>query len=202
MACMRKKLLCGLLASVPVLATNAAVADTFTFELTWSGQWAYGPDGPYGNSDAKASAVVVVEAPASDPNVSMDRIRSMTMTVGDAVVGNGTFSQRDFTSIATPYRLLPTLALNERFWLTSYNLYDFTFFGKGNGAPTQFANYTLWSGGVQGSNALYMSSMYVTRTLTSAVPEPATAALLLGGLALVGAMARRRSSPGADDLRY
>ncbi len=155
MACMHKKLLCGLLASVPVLATNAAVADTFTFELTWSGQWAYGPDGPYGNSDAKASAVVVVEAPASDPNVSMDRIRSMTMTVGDAVVGNGTFSQRDFTSIATSYRLLPTLALNERFWLTSYNLYDFTFFGKGNGAPTQFANYTLWSGGVQGSNALH-----------------------------------------------
>lgn len=188
-----KKFIAGVFACASVLASNAAKADIYTFELTWSGQWAYGPEGPFGNSDAKASAIIVMEAPASDPNVTMERITSVSMTVQDADVGNGTFTKSDFSNIYTSYRLVPELAINERYWLSSYDLYDFVVFGNGNGAPTQFANYMLWAGGIQDSNALYISSMYVTRTLASAVPEPASYALLLGGLAMVGALSRRRA---------
>lgn len=194
MAQIRQRMISCVFACASILASQAAMADTYTFELTWSGQWAFGTDGPYGNSDAKAAAIIVMEAPASDPNLTMDRITDVSMTVWDADVGNGTFSKSDFSNIYTSYRQVPELALNERYWLSGYDLYDFLVFGNGNGAPTQFANYTLWSGGIQGSNALYMSSMYVTRTLTSAVPEPESSALFLGGLALMGVMVRRRAA--------
>jgi hypothetical protein len=181
-----------MLALATMSGSNAALADTFTYEFTWSGQWAYGP-GPYGDSDARASAVVVMESTADDPGLVMDRIASVTMTVVNADIGNGTFSKSDFTNIETSFRLVPTLPLNERYRLSSYDMYDVRFWSDGSGAPTQFASHTMWAGGVQGANALYLDTMYVTRTLTSAVPEPATYGMLLGGLALVGALARRRA---------
>lgn len=194
MAQIRQQIISCVIACAAVLATQPAKADTYTFELTWSGQWAFGTDAPFGNSDAKAAATIVMEAPDSDPNLTMDRITEVSMTVWDADVGNGTFSKSDFSNIYTSYRQVPELALNERYWLSGYDLYDFLVFGNGNGAPIQFANYMLLSGGIQGSNALYMSSMYVTRTLTAAVPELGSTALFLGGLALIGAMVRRRAA--------
>jgi hypothetical protein len=193
MMAIRKKFIAGVCACASVLASNVAKSDIYTFELTWSGQWAYGPEGPFGNNDAKASAIIVMEAPASDPNVTMERITSVSMTVQDAVIGNGTFTKADFSNIYTSYRQVPELAINERYWLSGYDLYDFVVFSNGTGAPTQFANYMLWAGGIQDSNVLYMNSMYVTRTLASAVPEPESYALLLGGLAMVGALSRRRA---------
>jgi len=50
----------------------------------------------------------------------------------------------------------------------------------------------IWSDDAQGDNLVYIKASISYGTITSAVPEPSTYALMLGGLGLVGFMAARR----------
>ena len=173
-------------------ASHAAMADTFTYEFSWAGKSQF--DSPYGESDAKVSATVVVQAD-SLAWPQMDQISDLSMTVQDASVGNGTFTKSDFTGVDVAYRIAPQLAFNERYRLSSFDLYDIAFFSNGS-APGSFATYTMWAGNVQGGTALYLNSAFVTRTpgAVSAVPEPETYAMLLAGLGMLGFAARKRGA--------
>jgi hypothetical protein len=174
-------------------ASQAALADTFTYEFTWTGKSQFGSQ--YGESDAKVSATVVVQANALN-SPAMDQISDLSMTVQDATDGNGVFQKNDFQDVRVIYRLVPTLAPDQRYELSGFDLYDIAFFSNGSGAPSSFANYTMWAGNVQGGDALYLKSAFVTRVAgaVSAVPEPATYAMLLAGLGLLGFVARKRGA--------
>ncbi|HEX8405733.1 MAG TPA: PEP-CTERM sorting domain-containing protein [Duganella sp.] len=174
-------------------ASQAALADTFTYEFSWSGKSQF--DSTYGESEAKVSATVVVQSNALGwPN--MNQISDVSMTVQDASVGNGLFTKNDFSKVNVVYRTIPVLTPNERYELSTGDVYDIAFFSNGSGAPSSFAIHTMWAGNVWGGTALYLSSAFVTRApdAVSAVPEPATYAMLLAGLGMLGFAARKRGA--------
>lgn len=174
-------------------ASQAALADTFTYEFSWAGKSQF--DSPYGESDAKVSATVVVQANTLGWP-TMNQISDVSMTVQDASVGNGLFTKSDFREVNVVYREIPVLALNERHELSPRDVYDIAFFSSGSGAPSSFATGTMWAGDIWGGTALYLSSAFVTRSpgAVSAVPEPATYAMLLAGLGMLGFAARKRGA--------
>lgn len=67
------------------------------------------------------------------------------------------------------------------------------FLGATNGAGTDAINYTIAGLPFNGEGDGDYSASRWSLSTVSAVPEPATYAMLLGGLALVGALARRRN---------
>lgn len=173
-------------------ASQAAFADTFTYQFSWTGHSPYEAPGnsPYGDSDATAFATVVVQQDTlGDP--TLDQIVDVSMTVQNAAYGNGTFNKEDFGAIEIVYRFIPNLGFGQPYQLSSYGIRSMFFFSE-TGAPRNFAEDAMWAGGVQGGTALYRGSMFVTRTSATAVPEPETYAMLLAGLGLLGVAARKR----------
>ncbi|MET0268511.1 MAG: PEP-CTERM sorting domain-containing protein [Duganella sp.] len=186
-------------AALIMCASQAARADTFTYEFSWTGSSPYSAPGysPYGDSNASAFATVVVQQEIFG-NPTMDQISEVSMTVQNANVGNGTFTKDDFSSIDIGYRFLPNLTLGEKYQLSSYDITRVFFFNNGGAAPYNFAEDAMWAGGLQGANALYRGSMFVTRTSVTAVPEPETYAMLFAGLSIVGFAARRSRRKGSQ----
>lgn len=68
--------------------------------------------------------------------------------------------------------------------------------GRFNGAATDAVNYNTPDVNGGEGNGDYSASRWHLAEVTAAVPEPATYAMLLGGLALMGAAARRRRITG------
>lgn len=187
-----KQLLAGAFVLAAMSAAQIALADTLTYEITWSGH------SPFGGSDSDASCSATLTMDAKyflDLSYDMAKVETLSVTVQNAASGNGTFGKSDYSMIAIPYRFAPDLVLGERYQLSSYELYDFALFSNAPGAPTSVANFMMLAGGPGGvgTDALYLSSIYVTRTFTSAVPEPASYAMLAAGLGLIGFAARRKA---------
>ena len=189
-----KRLINGIALCAAIVCTSqSAFADTFTYEFSWTGHSPYAAPGnsQWGDSDATAFATVVVQQDAlGDP--TWDQIVDVSMTVQNAASGNGVFKKEDFSTLGLSYRFLPNLVLGQRFQLSSYEIFSLSFFSNGGGAPSNFAEDAMWAGSVQGGTALYRGSMFVTRTSATAVPEPATYAMLLAGLGLLGVATRKR----------
>jgi hypothetical protein len=175
-----------------LFAAQSASANTYTYEFTWSGRGFY--DNQYGESDASASATVVVQADSLG-GAGFDQVSTLSLSVTDASVGNGVFSKSDFNRFFVPFRSVPTLELNQRYELSSFYVYDIVFGANGTGAPSNFANFTMWAAGNYGGTALYLTSMYVTQTAADVlpVPEPESYAMLIAGLGLLGVAARKRN---------
>jgi hypothetical protein len=64
--------------------------------------------------------------------------------------------------------------------------------GMGSGAKTCMTGWVKYTNGVAGAGGTMQGTFPITQTITAAVPEPETYALMLAGLGLLGFMAGRR----------
>ncbi|KQQ32922.1 hypothetical protein ASF61_12550 [Duganella sp. Leaf126] len=187
------------IAAVTALCTSqVASAATYTYEFTWSGDNPYGAP-PAQPSTARAFATVVVDMPSVDGLFSMDRIKSLSMTVQGTRTGDGLYTKSDYHDFYVAYRQAPVLEFQQRYELSSFEVYGVAFFSNGRGAPNNVAIDTMVSGpsGALG-DMLYLTSEHVTWTgRVAPVPEPETYAMLMAGLGLIAYAARKRRGGAA-----
>lgn len=181
----------GLLASMALLSMLAAVpASAATFLFSYSGASAENSAMAVGSFDVADDAI-------NANTLSLGTLKNFTMTVSGAGKGNGTFGASSFTSLLfyTPS------ALDLSKDLVGQTLANGTIFGSTGGifglfsiapnSPISTTNFTL-----RANNGFGPKMTLTSLIATTAVPEPASWAMMILGLGMVGfALRRTRRAP-------
>lgn len=181
-------------------ACSASASAAITFNMQYSGA-------SFGNTAAAYGTITLDETVLLNPtngwamsNLS-PTVLSLSLTVTGAGSGNGVFTESDFSSwiwdtagatlnLATQLvgQSTPTLPWGTAglIGITGTNGGDFNLFSvdPNSSAPTGIWYFTL-----SASDGSYMR---LTSFTSGAIPEPSTYGIVLGGLALAGAIASRR----------
>lgn len=175
------------------------VAQTGAIVLTTAYAEAGDPDQPFNLSGTSAADIALVEAAAGVPTYSLDLpepeygregslvAQSFAVAAGDTLRFNFSFSTREDVFQDRAFVVLNgqvlTLATRSLPGLPDAG-FEYTFTSAGVA--------TLGFGVVDTGDYLGVSTLSVSNLSVTAVPEPATTALWLAGLGLVGFAARRR----------
>lgn len=182
-----------------------AQAALVTFDIKWTSQ----------NGLAKAvgeltlDSALIKTAPMSPGLISMDKIDRLNIIVTGSAFGDGAFSKEDFSAInfytkgAVNFQkelIGQTVTVGSDPWAPQYlfgdregrsGAFDLAHFDTS--APTTTRPFSIITAAdPEGENSDFLSvSSIIARGSVSAVPEPATYAMLLAGLGLVAVRARR-----------
>jgi hypothetical protein len=161
-----------------LLAASAANATTYNFSYTFSERFSgQGTSLVTGSFDGTASGNLITDL----TNISVFRDGEQ--------FGSGNLYSFLFTGRSPAVASFDGLENNFLFSTSSYQIGGGNYNGNTFGISTQYHDAY-----VQGGNGGARGDNYsATRWSVTAVPEPATYAMLLGGLGLVGAMVRRRA---------
>lgn len=181
-----------------------AHAGLVTFDIKWAS--AGGVDAAF--AELTLDSTLIDTAPLSPRTIDISRIDNLKLTVSGASVGNGVFSKQDFSSIlfytAAPLDFRRNL-IGQRVVVgsdprndTTYGDADgisggFAFFANQMTTPSGLRPFALITDRTAENSDFLTVSSIVARDAVSAVPEPTTYAMLMAGLALVAARARRKS---------
>jgi len=140
----------------------------------------------FGNSGSAASAGCQNEAAQSSGNDFTFSLASISeLKVTDAFLYGDTFKVYDFGSLLFTTNTVPTFGSGasnpDAAWADASFSHGSYVLGTGNHSISVFADTSP-----HGSGGAYLG------VFTSAVPEPETYAMLLAGLGMMGAVARRR----------
>lgn len=180
------------------LLGSTAFAKQETLNITWSGASF--------NNTAAATGFITFDTDLipnigfQDP-ININQVIDLGITITGANSGNGTFTKSDFESIyfASPSALNYTTQLigqslsnGETFGPTGSatglgEKGDFNLFAITQGAPEGTIYFTLTTNNGAGDQMLVTS-------MTPAVPEPESMAMMFAGLACIGFMGTRRKS--------
>ena len=180
-----------------------AHAGLVTFDI----KWANGSGVDTAFAELTLDSLLIDTAPAVPHAIDISRIDSLKLTVSGASAGNGLFGKQDFSSIMF-YAMAPVdfsrELIGQRMVVgtdprgdTTYGDADgisggFSFFATQLTAPTSVRPFAMVTDRtVDNSDFLTVRSI-LARGSVSTVPEPATYAMLLAGLALVGTLARSK----------
>jgi len=194
---MNKKIFLAVTAAF-LLTSTMAEAAVKTFNYTFDGAAAYG-----GPNSGKATGFITLDTDFigtnRDTNISINQVVDLRMTVtgygaglGDGVFTKSDFSQVKFNSISPldfSRELVGQTLSNNRQWGSPEDSAtgSFSFFNSNPSAPNFFYWYELYT------NAKTMT----LTSITAAVPEADTSAMLLIGAGVMGFMARRRKQAAA-----
>lgn len=192
-------------AAILAIGLSAAPSSATTiFNLAWSGA-------RFGNSAQATGQITIDETqipnPGSNGGPMPSWVTALTFTVTGASTGNGTFTLADFDGLAwdtngatldlgTQLIGQPTMGAP---WGTAPldAAGDFNLFASLVGAADNAPNGTWWftlTTALGSGDQMYLTYFGVPGSPDPQIPEPATIALLLAGLAGAGAMGRRRKS--------
>ncbi len=186
----------ALLLTAAVLASTAAQATIFN--VKWSGAQFDNGATAVGQFDIN-TAVYPDLGGAQNFNTPGADFTILSVTITGASSGNGTFTQSDFSN----FYFAAFNPLNYAVELIGQPLgngFNFGSFGAGYGGPSgDFNLFASTLGAPSGSFYFVLTtdngsgdSLAVT-SISAAVPEPASWALMVAGFGLVGFAARRRS---------
>ncbi len=181
-----KKIAISCVTVAAIVVSPAALADLTTYNLDWVGI----------NNTASATGYITLDATnlatVGGGAVDLSNVTDLSVTVQGTTGGNGVFGMSDFGSITfhAPGALNlgqqligQTLDGGKIFGATDSVSGDFNLFSTGgSNAPTGTWYFTLTA---QSGEQMLLTSMMP-------VPEPESYAMLLAGLALAGAIARRK----------
>jgi hypothetical protein len=188
-------------ALLAALFETAPVSAMTTFDLDWSGA-------SFGNSAVASGFITVDESvfPGGSTSLPSPFVTALQLTISGASSGNGTFTLTDFNSLRfyTPstsdhldlsQNLIGQTLSSGCAYGTSVgscgngNGGDFNIFGNNSLDPIGAWYFQLQTSGGSGDSLLVTS-------ISAAVPEPSTWAMMILGFAGVGFMAyRRRNKP-------
>ncbi len=188
---MNKKIFLAVTAAF-LLNSTMAQAEVKTFNFTYSGQ-------SWGNS-AIATGFITLDTDfiTSEPqkDLPVNQIVDLGMTVTNSGSGNGVFTKSDFSKI----------------WIHSISPLDFSRelvgqaleYGNQFGISNSAGNFVLWGSNSSAPTPSYWNQMRTSNgndmnltSLTAAVPEADTSAMLLMGAGVMGFIARRRRNAQA-----
>jgi hypothetical protein len=185
---MNKKIFLAVTAAF-LLNSTMAQAEVKTFDFTYSGA-------KYSNN-INITGFITLDTSLITTNYSfidMNNIADFGMTVTGANSGNGVFTKSAYAAIffqsTSPLdfsrELVGQTLSNGRQWGSPEDSQtgSFSFFNSNPSAPMFFYWYELYTNG---------KSMTLT-SITAAVPEADTSAMLLMGVGVMGFMARRRKN--------
>jgi hypothetical protein len=173
---------------------SAASSDTTivstTPVITYDNQW---PIGPWLSSDTSVSKWIT---PTSSQGQTFDASSSGTYTYSLSfdLTGYNAATASFAGRLAADNSV--TVKLNNSIISTATGFTDWTAFSASNGfvAGTNTLQFVVSNWAQNGGNPTGLRVEFGTSSVAAAVPEPETYAMLLGGLALMGLIARRRKS--------
>ena len=199
-----KKMAVAAAALCALTVAPLAQAGMVTFDIKWSN--ASGVDTAF--AELTLDSLLIDTAPAVPHAIDIRQVTDLKLTVSGASAGNGVFGMQDFSSILF-YAMGPMDFTRELIGQrvvvgtdprgdTTYGDADgisggFAFFAREETTPTGVRPFALVTDRtVVDSDFLTVRSI-IARDGVSAVPEPATYAMLFAGLALVAVRARSKN---------
>lgn len=208
-----------LFCATAIIAAPTAMAQIVTFDIQWT---ACDANGNFTSGTPTAYAALTMDTKyvlgGGAPMVSINDIKSLTVTVTGSGAGDGTFGKNDFTGIyfdydhalnfsgqligqytgmsgpgdfTSPFGTQPIAGQSGEFGVV----------GKSSSTPgqalppTAIQDFVISTNGTPG-NMQNNQLLRVSSMMASAVPETPAYAMMLGGLGLIGYAARRRSKLG------
>jgi len=199
-----KKMAVAAAALCALTVAPLAQAGMVTFDIKWAN--ASGVDTAF--AELTLDSLLIDTAPAVPHPIDISRVTGLKLTVSGAANGNGVFGKQDFSSILF-YAMAPmdfsreligqrVVVGSDPRGITTFGDADgisggFAFFAEEKTTPTSVRPFSLVTDRtVDFSDFLTVRSI-LARDSVSAVPEPATYAMLLAGLALVAVRARSKN---------
>jgi hypothetical protein len=170
-----KRSLAALCCISATLCAPAAMADMVTFDVTWA---AVGYNGYLTGGPQWATAEFTMDtAYLASGSVSMDKIASLTVTVGGAGAGNGTFGKYDFSSMSFSYNHPLNYSgqlIGQFVWSGNFNDHTGPFGGAiGGGGQDGDFNLTTRNDGIVGAPAAAPSAVQPFMMVTNGNPSSA-----------------------------
>lgn len=180
-------------------ALGDVVAQAGAIVLTTAYAEAGDPDQPFNLSGTSAADITLVEAAAGLPAYALDLPEPEYGREGSLVTQSFAVAAGDTLRFSWAFGTLETLFQDRAFAVVNGQVITLATAGA-PGLATQTFEYsfagagtaTLALGVIDTGDFLGVSTLSVSNLSVTAVPEPATTALWLTGLGLVGAAARRR----------
>lgn len=197
---LKKPLAAAVLSAAALGASPVALAEIMDFTVVYSPI----QDAPY---TATGTAILkltldtnyIVTAPNTGANINvLPYVTNFSLTVTGANYGNGTYGISDYAALLfdTSGKLDYTkqlLGQNNFGPSTKAQFGTFDITANDNNSPTEATPMTILTAGNPQSDKFNEHMVVSSITAVKAVPEPSTYAMLLGGLGLIGFIARRRN---------